>query len=187
VLKPGADHLLDLAATALPRAARVLDLTGAPVVSPRLAARRVTLAKDEEAVALLRAHASDPFDAILAAWPSRAGALMQVLDAMRDALAPEGTAIVCDLVWQTAPSVELLRAFNLPGREKVRPIEGYEMQLEHSGFDIVERGEVDRARWVGALADDARAAVQADTRGAARLAVWTLRRASDEEARSDEA
>lgn len=159
-MKPGADALAQIAAKHVPRDARVLHLT--------------------EANALAGAP-PESLDAIVAAWPSAHGALMPLFASMARALRPGGLAIVCDLVWQTAPTIELLRAFApAPGREKVRPVEGYEMQVEHTGFEVVERAVIDPARWLPGITAEQRAAAEADTRGAARLAAWVLRRASDE-------
>lgn len=179
-MKPGAGVLVDLAVKRLPPSARVVDLGGAPVPSPRLAGRRVTVVREDEALAYLQAHGSALFDGVLAAWPSTFAPLIPLLSATHDALRPDGLALFADLVWQTAPTPELIRAFAPPpGREKVRPIEGYEMQIDHAGFEIVERVDVDRAQWAQALPPDKRAAVDADARGSARLAVWVLKPASD--------
>lgn len=164
----GADVLREMAAKAMPPSARVLTI-------------------DADPLAQLRAHAHDA-DAILAPCPSRAAPLMPFLEAARQALLPASSPslalapalapalFVCDIVWQTAPTPELLSAFApAPGRDKVRPIEGYEMQIEHAGFEIDERLAIDRARWVPGLAPDTRAAVEADARGAAKLAAWRAR------------
>lgn len=178
-MKPAADALVDLAAKRLPASASVLDLGGAPVPSPRLAGRRVTVVREDEALAYLQAHGSGLFDGVLAAWPTGFAPLIPLLSATRDALRPDGLAFFVDLVWQTAPTPELIRAFApAPGREKVRPIEGYEMQIDHAGFEIVERLDVDRARWAPALPAEKRVAVEADARGAARVCAWVLKPAS---------
>lgn len=175
-MKPGQEALVDLAARTLPPTARVLDLGGSPTPSPRLAGRRIVSAADDEAMPFLAAQQADPFDAILASWPTRSHRLMPLLDAMHAALRADGVALVCDLVWHTAPSLDLIQAFAPPpGLEKVRPIEGYEMQVEHTRFDVASKEVVDRARWVPQLPPTQRAAVEADTRGAARLMLWTLR------------
>lgn len=111
--------------------------------------------------------------------PTREHALIPFLMQLHDRMAPDAVAVVADLVWQTAPTPDLARAFAPPpGREKVRPIEGYEMQAEHAGFEIADRLEVPRAEWTPHLPDAQRAAVDADTRGAARLAAWALRRSA---------
>lgn len=163
-MRPGAAALADFAAKRLAPDARVLDIP------------------DEGTMMQLRGGAVGPFDAILCAWPSLSGPLMPFLASAHEALTPgSGEVIVCDIVWQTAPTPELLRAFAPPaGRERVRPIEGYEMQAEHSGFDIAARASVDRKAWVPALAPDVRAAVEGDARGAAKLALWAFRRSADE-------
>lgn len=180
-MKPGADVLVELALAALPANARIADIGGPQVPTPRLAARRVAVAREDEALAFLGGHARDPLDAILAAWPSRFAPLMPFLDATHAALRDDGKAFVCDLVWRTAPTIELLRAFAPEaGREKVRPIEGYEMQIEHCGFQIDRRVDVDRARWASRLPAEQRAAVEADSRGAAKLATWVLTKGHDE-------
>lgn len=179
-MKPGADALVERAARILPPHASVLDVGGAPVPSPKLASHRVTVAPEREALALLRAHTAAPFDAMLVAWPSRIGPLMPLLQAMHGALAADGRALVCELVWQTAPTVELLAAFApAPGGEKVRPIEGFEMQVEHTGFAIESRDALPPATWADLLPPGQRAAVEGDTRGAAKLGVWVLRPSDD--------
>ncbi|HUR69624.1 MAG TPA: hypothetical protein VM370_10290 [Candidatus Thermoplasmatota archaeon] len=181
-MKPGTEALVDHAARIVPRDARVLDLGGPAIPSPRLASRRVIVVPDEEALPALRAHASAPVDAVLAAWPTQATPLMPLLDGIRRALAPQGRALVLDLSWQTAPTPALLQAFAPgAGREKVRPIEGYEMQMEHAGLEIVERVVLDRAHWASRLAPSQRAAVEGDERGAARLTLWVLAPASSDD------
>ena len=174
------DVLLDLAAEHLQPGARVLDLGGPAIPSPLLAGRRVTVLREDEALAFLQAHADAPFDGVLTRAPSSFAPLILLLTAVRAALHEGGIALVADLAWQTAPTPELLRAFApAPGRDKVRPIEGYEMQMEHAGFSVAGRHDVDRARWAATLAPEQRAAVEADTRGAARFVVWVLRPASE--------
>jgi hypothetical protein len=171
---PGAEALVVLAAKTLPSDARVLVVGGPPV--PALGDRRVTVTPAHEALAFLRVHTSTPFDAILVAWPSRSGPLIPLLQAVRDTLAPEGRAFVCELVWQTAPTVELLKAFAPAlGHDKVRPIEGFEMQAEHSGYTVEARHALDRATWAGLLPPQQRSAVEADSRGAAKLGIWVLK------------
>lgn len=114
---------------------------------------------------------------ILLLQPSRLGRLMPTLEAIRSALAVGAPAIVAELVWQTAPSPALLRAFApAPGGEKVRPIEGFEMHVEHAGFALAERVDVPRDAWASLPASDARrAAVEGDERKAARACAWLLR------------
>jgi hypothetical protein len=112
-------------------------------------------------------------------FPTAQGPLLATLGRYHQATLAGDLVVVSDLVWQTAPSVELIRAFApAPGQEKVRPIEGFEMQAEHAGFAIAERVVVDPALWHPAYADDAakRAALAGDGRGAARVCVWVLRR-----------
>lgn len=175
-MDPLADVLVDLAAAHLPPGASILDLGGPAVPSPRLAGRRVTALRQDEALAYLQAHAETGFDGLLALAPSRFAPLIPLLTAARAAIREGGLAIVADFVWQTAPTPELIRAFApAPGRERVRPIEGYEMQIEHAGFSILERHDVDRARWAASLPTEERGAVQADTRGSARVVAWVLR------------
>lgn len=177
---PGAAQLLALAARTFPAGSRVLDVGG-----------------DAASAALLQAQAhvvvepvtpSSPpalpvppgsADGLVCAMPTRLGPLIPLLHAFHDALAEGGVAVLCDLVWQTAPTPELMRAFTAPGREKVRPIEGYEMQAEHAGFAIVERQDLAASAWHGAFeADPAKkAALAGDARGAARLSLWVLRKA----------
>ena len=179
-MNPGADALVDLVARKTPPGARILDLGGAPAPSAKLAARRVVVVNAEDALAELAAHAADPRDAIVSAWPTTFAPLLPLLHAARDALKPDGCLFLLDLVWQTAPSPELLRAFAAePGREKVRPIEGYEMQIDHAGFDVEARLDLPHSAWREAVGDAQRAAVDADARGAARLAVWTLKPRAD--------
>jgi len=179
-LRPGADALVEFAAKRLAPHARVFHIGARGVTPTVLEGRTITRAEEDDAIAFLEAHASDPVEAVVAPWPAQYATLMPFLSAARGALRDGGEAIVCDLVWQTAPSPELMRAFApAAGRERVRPIEGYEMQAEHCGFEIAARDAIDRARWIGALAPAQRAAVEADTRGAARLAIWALRRSPD--------
>lgn len=180
-MEPVWDALVEIAARTIPPDARVIDIGGPPAPPAMLAGRRVLPARTEEALAILTAHEADPIDVVLAAWPTRELPLMRLLEATHRALRPDGRALIADLVWQTAPTPELLRAFaRAPGRDKVRPIEGYEMQAQHAGFAIDERASVPVAHWAPALPPDARAAVDADTRGAARLAVWVLRPTGDD-------
>lgn len=179
-MKRGDDILVELALRALPEHAEVAWIGGPPVLPPRLAARRVTGVREDEALSFLYGRPAAPLDAIMTAWPTSFAPLMPFLGAAHAALKPEGRALFMDLVWQTAPTPELLRAFAAaPGREKVRPVEGYEMQLEHAGFRIQERVVVDRARWTAGLMAEQRAAVEADARGAARVVAWVLAPSSD--------
>jgi len=179
----GADELLvDLALRGLPARSELVLVGGPPVLPPSLASRRVTRIPAEEALSFLHARAASPVAAIAAAFPSRHAPLLPLLAALRGALAPDGRALLVDLVWQTAPTPELLRAFAPPpGREKVRPIEGYEMQMEHSGLRVEERLDVERARWSAGLVEEQRAAVAADERGAARVVAWVVSAAPDED------
>lgn len=120
-----------------------------------------------------------PIDACLAPELSSKAPLIPTLVQLHDALAPGGRAIVTDVVWHTAPTPALALAFApARGREKVRPIEGYEMQIEHAGFRIVERVDLKRDAWLRALASDdpRRPAIEADARGAARACAWLLER-----------
>jgi len=179
-VKPGADALVDVVGRATSPSARILDLGGAPTPSAKLAARRVVVVNAEDALAELAAHGADPRDAIMSAWPTSFAPLLPLLHAARDALRADGRLFLLDLVWQTAPSPELLRAFApAEGREKVRPIEGYEMQIDHAQFDIEARVDLPHSAWREAVKDAQRAAVDADARGAARLAVWTLKPRAD--------
>ena len=180
-MKPATDLLVDLAVQRTTPTARLIDLGGPAVPSPRYAGRRVTVVREDEALPFLQAYAAAPVDAVIAWRPTRFAPLLPLLHAARAALVEEGHVLLTDLVWQTAPTPELLRAFApAAGREKVRPIEGYEMQLEHAGFDVEERHVVERERWVGGLERDQRAAVDADERGAARLMAWALRPSREE-------
>ena len=103
-------------------------------------------------------------------FPSRSGHILPALRALHDAL-PEGAeALVTDVVWQTAPTPELALALAPPaGGEKVRPIEGYEMQLDHVGFEILERSDVDVEPLLHGVANERRAA---------RACTWRVRKAS---------
>lgn len=178
---PASALLVDLALRTLPSRGELVAIGGPSVLSPKMAARRVVTVREDEALPFLHARAHAPVDAVMAAWPARFAPLMPFLAAARGALKPDGRALVLDLVWQTAPTPELLRVFApTPGREKVRPVEGYEMQIEHSGFDIRERVDLDRARWTGSLAGEQRAAVEADSRRAARVLAWVLAPAEEE-------
>jgi hypothetical protein len=117
--------------------------------------------------------------AMLLLQPTRWGALIPQLVALYDALSPRGRAIVSDAVWQTAPTPELAKAFAPPfGVEKLRPVEGYEMQLDHAELSIVERVPFKRDAWLAHLAKDdpRRGAVEADARGALRAYAWVVRR-----------
>jgi len=127
-----------------------------------------------EIAAFARRHRA----ASIALLPAREGPLIPFLMRLHDDLPEGGVAVVADLVWQTAPTPDLMRAFApAPGREKVRPIEGWEMQAEHAGLAILERHDLPREAWLPLLTPEQRAAVQADARGAAKLAAWALRRA----------
>lgn len=182
-MRPGADVLVDLILQHVPPNARVLDLGGAPVPSPRLASRRVVAVPEDEALTFVEEQAHSPVDAIAAAWPSRFAPLIPLLQAAHAALRPDGRLLLLDLVWQTAPTPDLMRAFAPPpGREKVRPVEGYDMQIDHAGFDVVEKRDVPRERWTREIPAEQRTPLEADTRGAARLVAWTLRPRTDSDA-----
>lgn len=175
-MDPGAAALIDFAAKTLTPHARVLVLGGPASPPPRLAAQRVTVAPEEDVLAFVESHAHEPVDAIVAIWPTRVAPLIPLLSSMKLALHDEGRAFVMDLVWQTAPTPSLMKAFAPPaGREKVRPVEGFEMQVDHAGFDVLERIDLPRDAWVDALSPEQREAVHADARGAAMLSVWALR------------
>lgn len=74
-------------------------------------------------------------------------------------------AVLHEIVWQTAPSPALAKAF-----PKVRPIEGFEMQVEHAGFEVVERVDAtDLEAWLASLG-------LTNERGAARVCAWLVRR-----------
>jgi len=108
---------------------------------------------------------------------SRFGPLMSTFMRIADGMAMAGRAVLSDIVWSTAPTPELLAAFGPPhSPEAVRPVEGYEMQMEHAGLRIVERFDVPRDAWRPDLDAAAAAAVDADTRGAAALAAWLVER-----------
>lgn len=181
-MKHAEDALVDLALRTVPAHAEIVVLGGPAVLPPRMASRRASAVGAEEALSFLHARAHAPLGAIAAAWPTRHASLMPFLSAARGALKGDGRAIVMDLVWQTAPTPELLRAFApAAGRDKVRPVEGYEMQIEHAGFEIAERVDVDRSQWSHGLSPEQRAAVEADTRGAARVVLWVLVPTSDDD------
>lgn len=109
-------------------------------------------------------------------FPSRDGALIALFMSLHDELPPGDAVVVADLVWQTAPTPELIQAFAPPpGREKVRPIEGYEMQAEHAGFAIAARETLPRE--LAARTPEQEAALRSDDRGAARVVGWVFRRA----------
>lgn len=117
-------------------------------------------------------------DGVLCLQPTRFGPLIPQLQAWRDALREGGRLVVADLVWQTAPTPDLARAFTVPGREKVRPIEGFEMQLDHAGFRVLQRLDFGREDWLATLpeGDPRRPAVEKDDRGAARVSCWLCAR-----------
>lgn len=127
----------------------------------------------------------ESFGLVVVFQPSRLGPLVQVMQDFCEALAPDGHAVVGDVVWQTAPTPELAQAFApAPGRERVRPVEGYEMQLEHAGFDVVERLSFGRDEWLAHFAHHPaavaqRQAVEGDERGALRFAAWVLKPAAE--------
>lgn len=175
------EQLFDLVLRTFDPRHEIAVLGGPAVLPPRIASLRASSVGEDEALSFLQARARAPLDAMAVAWPTRFAPLMPFLSAARGALKDEGRAIVMDLVWQTAPTPELLRAFAPPtGRDKVRPIEGYEMQMEHAGLQILERVDVDRATWSAHLPAEQRAAVDADSRGAARVVMWVLAPSADE-------
>lgn len=119
--------------------------------------------------------------ALFCPFPTRFGPLHPTLQRLHDALEPGGLLVVSDLVWQTAPSQELAVAFRpAPPAERVRPIEGYEMQLEHFGFAIARRVDLAPAAWHAHFAGEPakHAALAKDERGAARVSAWALVRAA---------
>lgn len=179
-LAPGSGAILQLAAKVLPPGARVLDVASG--AAPALPGRHVTALSADGVLPRLQSWA-EPVDGLVALQPTRLGPLIPLLRVFQAALKPDGRAVVSDLVWQTAPTPELLRAFTpAPGGEKVRPIEGYEMQIDHAGFLVVERLDIERGAWAPFYADDAakRDALAADTRGAAKIAGWVLAPANED-------
>lgn len=170
--------LLDLLAKHVPRGAHVLEVaTGdAPDIARELAARGWSVTATRVGPALA---APATMDAAFCWRPTRAAALMPLLMQIEPALAPGGILLVADLAWQTAPTPDLLAAFAPEaGRERARPFEGYEMQIEHAGFDVIERVPIARDAWLD-LWDATRAqrdAVAADERGAAQCYAWLARR-----------
>lgn len=123
------------------------------------------------------AHGSDAQGAF-APWLTRHAPLLPTLAQIHAALPDGAPFVVADLVWQTAPTPGLARAFApAAGRDKVRPIEAYEMQAEHAGFALVEKHEVPRDAWRPMLSREQQAELDADARGAARLMAWAFRRA----------
>lgn len=122
------------------------------------------------------AHAPEgPFDGALAAFPTRQVPLAALLALLEEALPAGSRALVCDLVWQTAPTPALLSSFHVSRRERVRPIEGYEMQMEHADFAIEARETLPATSAAESPAQQQ--ALAEDARGAARVVAWTLRRA----------
>lgn len=177
---PGRDVILALAARSIAPDTLVLDVASG--AASALPGRRVETLPTDGILGRLEAW-TEPVDGLVALQPTRLGPLIPHLRAFHDALKPDGRAVVSDLVWQTAPTPELMRAFAPPpGGEKVRPIEGYEMQLDHAGFAILERVDLDRAQWTGFYDADAakRDALAADARGAAKVAAWVLAPRSEE-------
>lgn len=175
---PGGKEALELVRAHVTRGAQLLEVDdgGAPL-GRDLAAAGYHVTSTRPAASLA---APGTADAVLCLQPTRFGPLIPTLQQIAAALAPGGILVASDLVWQTAPTPELMRAFAPPpGREKVRPIEGWEMQAEHAGFEVVERREATRAEWLAHLAKDPaqQTALLADERGAAKLALWALRKA----------
>lgn len=178
---PGAEAFLAMACRSFPAGARVLDV-GGDAASAALLQAQAHLRVEPVAAPFLPALAVAPgaAEGLVCPSPTRLGPLIPLLRAFHEALGTDGVALVSDLVWQTAPTADLMKAFApAPGGERVRPIEGYEMQVEHAGFAIVERQDLDPKAWHPSFdADPAkRAALAADARGAARLSVWLLRKA----------
>lgn len=182
-IAPGAEAIVRLALERAKPGKRVLVLGSGGGALTQLLAPYVgsdDLVYDESAGE--RLEKVESFDLVLCFGPSRLGPLVRVLTDFHESLAPEGIAIVSDLVWQTAPTPQLAQAFApQPGREKVRPIEGYEMQVDHAGFDVVERLDFGRAEWLAHLAHHPAAgaqaaAIAADERGAARYSAWVLKK-----------
>lgn len=142
----------DAAADALAKLARDVDRVAAP--SDVASARGVVLRE-----------------------PTRLGPLIPQLQALAAAMRADARAVVSDVVWQTAPTPELARAFAPPpSGEKVRPIEGFEMQVEHAGLRILDKTTVARDGWLAFLApgDPRRAALEGDERKACRVGVWLV-------------
>ncbi len=181
---PGAEAIVRAALGHVKQGQRVLILGSAQGTLTPLFARQTDAALVFDETAGDRLDDVEGFDLVLCFAPSRLGPLLQVLDDFDGSLAPGGTLIVSDLVWQTAPTPDLARAFApQPGLERVRPIEGYEMQLDHAGFSIVERLDFGQKEWLEHLshhpgAGMQAAAIEADERGAARYSAWVLTRAA---------
>lgn len=175
--EPGAEEALDLALRVFPRGAQVLEVDdGASPLAPRLAAAGLHVTATRPSPSLAPPGSADAF---LCLRPTRLGPLLPLLAQLRATLAPDGRGVVTEIVWQTAPTPDLIRAFAPRGGEKLRPIEGFEMQVEHAGFRLLDRVDADRARWSARLPPAQRAAVEADDRGAARLCAWALAREDD--------
>ena len=105
-------------------------------------------------------------------FPSRSGPILPALRALHDSLPDDAEALVTDVVWQTAPTPALAQALApAAGAEKVRPIEGYEMQLDHVGFAIVERTDADVEPLLRGAPNERRAA---------RVCTWRVRKASND-------
>lgn len=177
---PGAAPFLSLAMRAFPAGSRVLDV-GGDAASASLLQTQAHVTVEPVNPPFLRSLSvpAGSADGLVCPFPTRLGPLIPLLKEFHEALAPEGVAIVSDLVWQTAPTPELMKAFApAPGGERVRPIEGYEMQVEHAGFTVVERQDLAPSDWHGFFAADAgrKEALAGDARGAARVSVWVLRK-----------
>lgn len=177
---PGAQQLLALASRTFPAGARVLDVGGDAASAALLQAQAHLAVTPLAPPYLPRLDAPrGAAEGLVCPMPTRLGPLIPLLHAFHEALAEDGVAVVSDLVWQTAPTPDLIKAFAPgPGLEKVRPIEGYEMQVEHAGFGIVERQDLAPADWHPFYDGDParRAALAGDARGAARLSIWILRK-----------
>jgi hypothetical protein len=114
-------------------------------------------------------------DAVACRAPSRFGPPLAIAQALR---ARARMAFLADLVWATAPSPDLARAFATGRADKVRPMEGFEMQVEQAGWRIVAREHVARDAWLAHLraGDPRRGVVEADARQAARVLMLALER-----------
>lgn len=172
---PGAAEAAALLLRHAPRGAQVLEVDdGAAPLAARLAAGGLHVTTTRPGTALAPPAS---VDALVAVAPTRFGPLIPFLQQAHRALVPDGLLVVAETVWQTAPTADLLRAYApRPGGEKVRPIEGFEMQLDHAGFHILERLDVPREAWHPLVHDAAqRAALAGDQRGAAKVATWALK------------
>lgn len=105
-------------------------------------------------------------------FPSRSGPILPALRALHDALPHGSEALVTDVVWQTAPTPALAHVLAPSnGGEKVRPIEGYEMQLDHVGLEIVSRSDEPVEPLLRGVPNERRAA---------RVCTWRVRRVASD-------